>query len=151
MSEPFSISAVSDAGPLLTAEPGMETPSQPSRRVKKREGSSENKGFAILGDIRFKNEDYRCGGPGLVRLPTLNEILKPSEPLYILYHEELVGPLRDALKKWNVGSRFINLVRRYHARDSPDSSVETIVVSAKKHELYSSWLRACQEIRHLFL
>ncbi|KDB27309.1 hypothetical protein H109_00886 [Trichophyton interdigitale MR816] len=111
MSEPFSTSAVSYAGPLLTAEPGMETPSQPSRRIKRREDSSENKGFAILGDTRFKNEDYRCGGPGLVRLPTLNEILKPSEPLYILYHEELVGPLRDVLEKWNVESRFINLVR----------------------------------------
>lgn len=142
MSEPFSTSAVSYAGPLLTAEPGMETPSQPSRRIKRREDSSENKGFAILGDTRFKNEDYRCGGPGLVRLPTLNEILKPSEPLYILYHEELVGPLRDVLEKWNVESRFINLVRRYHARDSPDS-VETIVVSAKKHDLDSSWLHAC--------
>lgn len=151
MSEHFSTSAVSFAGPLLTAESGVETTPRATRRIQKREGSSEENGFAILGNNGFKNEDYRCGGPGLVRLPTLNEILKPNEPLYILYHEELVGPLRDILEKWNVDSKYLHLVRRYHARDSPDTSAETVVVSAKKHELDSSWLHACQEIHHLFL
>ncbi|KMQ47497.1 Trypsin-like cysteine/serine peptidase domain [Trichophyton rubrum] len=151
MSEHFSTSAVSYAGALLTAETGVETPSQASRRIKKTEGSSEDNSFAIQGDNGFKNEDYRCGGPGLVRLPTLNEILKPNEPLHILYHEELVGSLRDILEKWNVDSRFIHLVRRYHARDSPESSMECIVVSAKKHKLDDSWLNACREIRDLFL
>ncbi|OAL71411.1 hypothetical protein A7D00_4312 [Trichophyton violaceum] len=151
MSEHFSTSAVSYAGALLTAETGVETPSQASRRIKKTEGFSEDNSFAIQGDNGFKNEDYRCGGPGLVRLPTLNEILKPNEPLHILYHEELVGSLRDILEKWNVDSRFIHLVRRYHARDSPESSMECIVVSAKKHKLDDSWLNACREIRDLFL
>ncbi|EFR01258.1 hypothetical protein MGYG_04263 [Nannizzia gypsea CBS 118893] len=147
----FHTSAVSYAGPLLTPKISEELPSKPPRRTKQREGSSEDDGPAILGDTELRNEDYRCGGPNLVRLPALSEVIKSSEPIRILFEKELIGPLRDVLEKWNVDSQYINVVRRYSVRARPEAPAATVIVSAKKHELDNSWLLACRGIRDLFL
>ncbi|KAK2867961.1 hypothetical protein FQN49_003295 [Arthroderma sp. PD_2] len=147
----FSTAAVSYAGPLLAPETRGETPSLP-KRIKKREGCSEDDGPAIIGDEEIKNEDYRCGGPNLVRLPAVNQhIMSQSDPLRLAYYAELKGPIEGILEKWNVHYQTGSPLRRAHDTGGSIDWADTILVGAWKRQLDSSWLKACKEILQLFI
>ena len=63
---------VTYAGALPTPSPSSSSGSNAAyqlNRVRRTEGSSESEASSAIGDSEVYNEDFRTGGPHLVRLP----------------------------------------------------------------------------------
>ncbi|GBF66701.1 hypothetical protein TMEN_9421 [Trichophyton mentagrophytes] len=138
-------SAVAYAGPHLLT-PVTST----SLRKRQKEGSSEDDGPPLLGDNEIHNEDYRCGGPSLIRLPARNRHLAKDDE-FLLAYSELEDAITQVLHKWSIDVQGRIPLQRAHQTEGSVTWVNTILISARKHELNDTWFRACKEIRQILL
>ncbi|DAA79026.1 TPA_exp: Uncharacterized protein A8136_2811 [Trichophyton benhamiae CBS 112371] len=143
-------SAIAYAGPLLTPVTSTSTPSTPRLRKRQKEGSSEDDGPLLLGDNEIHNEDYRCGGPSLVRLPAQNRHLAKNDE-FLLAYKELEDAIIHVLHIWSIDVQGRTPLQRAHQTEGSVTWVNTILISARKHELSNTWFRACKEIRQILL
>ncbi|KAF3479480.1 uncharacterized protein GIQ15_06456 [Arthroderma uncinatum] len=149
----YSTAAVSYAGPIPLVPSTQSTQSPPPlKRKRKTQGSTEgDDGLPILGDDEISNEDYRCGGPGLVRYPVVKQDLDNDHPLQAVFITQLKGSMVKILQKWGVDFSTITLGRQAHDNGRLNPDVDTITVHATKHALDDSWFNACKEIRRHFV
>ncbi|KAF3480734.1 uncharacterized protein GIQ15_06081 [Arthroderma uncinatum] len=149
-------SEVAYAGPLPTPPPSASTSSGTSnpypKRVRRVEGCSESEAAYTIGDAEVHNEDFRCGGPHLVRLPAFNDHLTPNDPLNVAWDEHLEGPVREILNCYRIdltGGIAVGPLRR--SSTGKREKYDTALIIAQKHSLTSDvWFRACKEILQLF-
>jgi hypothetical protein len=124
------------------------------KRLIRKLGSSEHN--TLLEDEQIYNDDFRCGGPHLVRLPALNRHLKDGDPLHELWKKELERPVRQILDRWEVmanlradGNAYLVWPMRRADRADPETWYDTITISSRKKD--PAWYHACKEIHELFV
>ncbi|KAM5458288.1 hypothetical protein MaudCBS49596_000201 [Microsporum audouinii] len=144
---------VAYAGPQMPTPPSSSfsgsIPAHRPRRIRRVEGSSESEAPSSIGDDEIHNEDYRAGGPHLVRLPGLSEPLERRDPLDVTWDEVLRAPVRSILDRYRVDMSSAVPVRRCF--NVVSERYDTILILARKHNLASdSWFRACKDILQLF-
>ncbi|KAM5474817.1 hypothetical protein MferCBS49748_000224 [Microsporum ferrugineum] len=144
---------VAYAGPQVPTPPSSSfsgsIPAHRPRRIRRVEGSSESEAPSSIGDDEIHNEDYRAGGPHLVRLPGLSEPLKRHDPLDVAWDEVLDVPVHNILERYHVNISSVAVVRRCFT-DTPEK-YDTVLVIARKQNLASdSWFRACKDMLRLF-
>ncbi|KAM5430396.1 hypothetical protein McanMca71_005692 [Microsporum canis] len=147
-----STSAVAYAGPLLTPAASLCIPSPPpAKRMRMKEGSSENNGPPIIGDEDIHNEDYRCGGPDLVKLPALSRYIPDNGECQLMY-DQLMDEVLLVLERWHVDLKGRTLLQRaHHEASGTETWTNTLLIPARKHELDDTWLEACKEIREILV
>ncbi|EZF26665.1 hypothetical protein H103_01209 [Trichophyton rubrum CBS 288.86] len=143
---------VTYAGALPTPSPSSSSGSNAAyqlNRVRRTEGSSESEASSAIGDSEVYNEDFRTGGPHLVRLPAFNHHLTQNDPLLVAWEDKLDAPVRTILKNYNVDIIGVGPLRR--SSTSSTEKYDTALVTARKHVVTSdSWFRACKEMLQLF-
>lgn len=120
-------------------------------RTRRVQGLTESDDEPVLaGDGEIANQDYRCGGPVLVRLPARSQGLTNDEPLYLRW----IGGVRDKvhgiLQEFGIGPAIATAVKRREKTTVDTASHLTILVVAKKdEEAKESWYAAAKAIRKL--
>lgn len=152
LSKPRINAEVTYAGALPTPPPPSSSGSIPAyrtNRVRRTEGSSESEASSAIGDLEVYNEDFRSGGPHLVRLPAFNHHLTPNDPLLVAWEDKLEAPVRTIIKNYNIDIIGVGPLRRSSTRSA--EKYDTALVTARKHAVTSdSWFRACKEMLLLF-
>lgn len=141
-------SEVSWTGPLApVSSSSRETiPSRPRRT----QGSSESR-TPLFGDEEIWNEDYRCGGPSLARLPVVNQQINRQDPLETIWNSILEAPVKEILNQWEIHVKSTGPIRRAHSPlEVREGWKDTILITAQKHTLDDSWYKACKSIRKTF-
>ncbi|KAG5205242.1 hypothetical protein GTR04_3869 [Trichophyton interdigitale] len=143
---------VTYAGALPTLPHSSSSGSIPAcrkNRVRRTEGSSESGASSAIHDLEVYNEDFRSGGPHLVRLPAFNHHLTQNDPLLVAWEDKLETPVRTIIKNYNIDIIGVGPLRRSSTRSA--EKYDTALVTARKHVVTSdSWFRACKEMLQLF-
>ncbi|DAA74622.1 TPA_exp: Uncharacterized protein A8136_3160 [Trichophyton benhamiae CBS 112371] len=151
-SKPRVNAEVTYAGALPTPPPSSSSggiPAYRPNRVRRTEGSSESEAPSAIGDSEVYNENFRSGGPHLVRLPAFNHHLMQNDPLLVAWEDKLEAPVRAIIKNYNIDIIGVGPLRRSSRRSA--EKYDTALVTARKHVVTSdSWFRACKEMLQLF-
>ncbi|KAM5474352.1 hypothetical protein MauCBS54593_001926 [Microsporum audouinii] len=149
----FILSCLSYACPKLCGH-ASSTP----KRERWTNGVSEINGSqGFMGDDEVRNEDYRCGGPVLAKMPAsikphpIQDIIfpRPSEshlqPSSDPPEESTLKKVEAVLRTWEISWSEIKFVKRV-PYDTQFPSINTILIRSYRRELDRSWYNACKDI-----
>ncbi|KLJ08235.1 hypothetical protein EMPG_16331 [Blastomyces silverae] len=123
------------------------SPSPSPRRHKRFSGSSSDSDESMGG---MRVEDFRAGGPYLCTLPAMDFTVSQQHPASIKWNLQFEQGIVDRLDRHSVQWKSLTLVNRRSARYDDSGETETVVVSAVRKVLDTSWLDACLDIRNFF-